>query len=56
MAEDTTETKERLVRVGCAGLPSGISRAHYFENLDLLETDATFFEPPREVALRRWRE
>lgn len=43
-----------LVRVGCSGLPSGISRATYFERLDLLETDVTFFEPPREVALRRW--
>src|SRR5262249_50623817 len=45
---------ENLVRVGCAGLPSGVSRAAYFEHLDLLETDLTFFEPPRDVALRRW--
>jgi uncharacterized protein YecE (DUF72 family) len=45
---------ERLIRVGCAGLPSGISRAAYFEHVDLLETDATFYEPPRDVALRRW--
>jgi uncharacterized protein YecE (DUF72 family) len=44
-----------IVRIGCAGLPNGIARAPYFERLDLLETDVTFFELPREVALRRWR-
>ncbi len=43
------------VRVGCAGLPSGVARAAYFEHLDLLEVETTFFEPPGEVALRRWR-
>lgn len=43
------------IRVGCAGVPSGVSRATYFERLDLLETDVTFFDPPREVALKRWR-
>ena len=32
-----------------------MSRAAYFERLDLLETDATFYDPPRDVALRRWR-
>ena len=52
---DAVDESEQLVRVGCAGLPSGVSRASYFERLDLLETDVTFFEPPREVALRRWR-
>jgi uncharacterized protein YecE (DUF72 family) len=51
---DEDESVERLVRVGCAGLPNGISRAAYFEHLDLLETDVTFFDPPRELALRRW--
>src|SRR5205823_159255 len=53
--EEPGEESERLVRVGCAGLPSGVARAAYFERLDLLETDITFFEPPREGALRRWR-
>ncbi len=52
---ENAEEEGQLVRVGCAGLPSGVSRVHYFEHLDLLETDMTFFEPPREVALRRWR-
>jgi len=47
--------ESQLVRVGCAGLPAGVSRAAYFERLDLLETDVTFFEPPREIALKRWR-
>jgi uncharacterized protein YecE (DUF72 family) len=59
MAEPTeppeTEDDAPQVRVGCAGLPSGVSRAAYFERLDLLETDVTFFDPPRDVALRRWR-
>ena len=50
-----TEADAPQVRVGCAGLPSGVSRASYFERLDLLETDATFYDPPRDVALRRWR-
>jgi uncharacterized protein YecE (DUF72 family) len=44
-----------VVRVGCAGLPSGVSRVSYFERLDFLETDLSFYESPREVALRRWR-
>ncbi len=44
-----------LIRIGCAGLPNGVARSAYFQRLDLLETDATFFEPPRDVALRRWK-
>ncbi|MSP17592.1 MAG: DUF72 domain-containing protein [Myxococcales bacterium] len=43
------------VRVGCAGVPHGISRDTYFSRLDFLETDATFIEPPADSALRRWR-
>lgn len=46
---------EQLVRIGCAGLPSGVSRSLYFKRLDLLETDATLLEPPGDAALRRWR-
>jgi uncharacterized protein YecE (DUF72 family) len=46
---------ENLIRIGCAGLPSGVARASYWQRLDLLETDAAFFEPPRDVALKRWR-
>lgn len=44
-----------LVRIGCAGLPPGVARDAYFRRLDLLEVDATFFDPPREATLRRWR-
>jgi uncharacterized protein YecE (DUF72 family) len=42
------------VRIGCAGLPNGVARPQYFQRLDLLETDVVFFEPPRDLALRRW--
>lgn len=51
----TVAEPEQVVRIGCAGLPSGVSRTAYFQRLDLLEVDATFYEPPRDVALRRWR-
>ncbi len=55
MPEPMNEEPEGLIRVGCADLPSGISRATYFEHLDLLEVESTFWEPPGENALRRWR-
>jgi uncharacterized protein YecE (DUF72 family) len=59
MADSSTATVVRddapLLRVGCAGLPAGISRAPYFQRLDLLEIDATLFDPPGDLALRRWR-
>jgi uncharacterized protein YecE (DUF72 family) len=45
-----------VVRIGCAGLPNGVSRPQYFERLDLLEADGTFYEPPRDLALRRWHQ
>ena len=51
----TQDEPESLIRVGCADLPAGISRAAYFEHLDLLEVESTFWEPPGESALRRWR-
>src|SRR5215207_3730680 len=54
VAQPEAEGDRPQIRVGCAGLPNGVSRAHYFERLDLLETDVTFFDPPRDVALRRW--
>jgi uncharacterized protein YecE (DUF72 family) len=50
------EDDSPVLRIGCAGLPNGVSRPHYFENLDLLEADVTFFEPPRDLALRRWKQ
>ena len=47
--------EQSLIRVGCAGLPAGIPRASYFEHLDLLEVDTTFWEPPGDSALKRWQ-
>jgi uncharacterized protein YecE (DUF72 family) len=55
-SDDLADENTATVRIGCAGLPNGVSRTHYFERLDLLEADGTFFEPPRELALRRWRQ
>jgi len=53
IAEEDTSC---IVRIGCAGLPNGVSRQQYFERLDLLEADMTFIEPPRDLALRRWHQ
>ena len=47
--------EQSLIRVGCAGLPSGIPRPAYFEHLDLLEVDTTFWEPPGDAAMKRWQ-
>jgi hypothetical protein len=43
-SNEMDEDDKGLIRVGCAGLPSGIARGHYFENVDFLEADDTFFE------------
>jgi len=42
------------VRVGCCGFRS--SRAAYFELLDSVEVQHTFYQPPMVATLRRWRE
>jgi uncharacterized protein YecE (DUF72 family) len=55
MPVDETVETEALIRVGCAGLPSGLARAHYFEHVDFLEVDEAFHELPGESAMRRWR-
>jgi len=44
------------IRIGCAGLPQGLRRQRYFEQLSFLETAATFASLPRPSVLRRWRE
>jgi uncharacterized protein YecE (DUF72 family) len=44
----------RPVRVGCCGFRS--SRATYFEQLDSVEVQHTFYQPPQVSTLRRWRE
>jgi uncharacterized protein YecE (DUF72 family) len=40
-------------RVGCAGFPMKLSR--YFETFGLVEVQQSFFDPPTERALARWR-
>jgi uncharacterized protein YecE (DUF72 family) len=55
MPVDETGETDALIRVGCAGLPSGLARQHYFEHVDFLEVDEAFHELPGESAMRRWR-
>ena len=43
-----------LIRVGCCGFRS--SRASYYEALDSVEVQHTFYQPPQVPTLRRWRE
>ena len=42
------------LRVGCCGFRS--SRAAYYELLDSVEVQHTFYQPPQAATLRRWRE
>lgn len=42
------------VRVGCCGFRS--SRESYYELLDSVEVQHTFYQPPQVSTLRRWRE
>jgi uncharacterized protein YecE (DUF72 family) len=42
------------VRVGCCGFRS--SRVSYYELLDSVEVQHTFYRPPQVSTLRRWRE
>src|SRR5919206_584609 len=46
--------KKSLVRVGCCGFRS--SREDYYELLDTVEVQHTFYQPPQVQTLRRWRE
>ncbi len=43
------------IRIGCAGLPQGLKRARYFEQLPFLETTDTYRSLPRSSILERWR-
>jgi uncharacterized protein YecE (DUF72 family) len=56
LPDSIAEAEAPLCRIGCAGLPNAVSRTQYFERLDLLELDLTFVEPPRDLALRRWKQ
>jgi uncharacterized protein YecE (DUF72 family) len=42
------------VRIGCCGFRS--SRETYYESLDSVEVQHTFYQPPQVTTLRRWRE
>lgn len=42
------------VRIGCCGFRS--SRETYYESLDSVEVQHTFYQPPQVSTLRRWRE
>ena len=46
--------KKSLVRVGCSGFRS--SRESYYEVLDSVEVQHTFYQPPQVATLKRWRE
>ncbi len=51
---ESLETKQPMYRVGCADLPSGLSRRQYFERVAYLETSTTFLSIPKASILRRW--
>ena len=55
----TTEPRDHQaprIRVGCAGLPPRMARERYWRDLDFIESDVTYRDPPRRAALRGWRE
>src|ERR1044071_7485975 len=48
------QKKKGRVRVGCCGFRS--SRESYYELLDSVEVQHTFYQPPQVSTLARWRE
>jgi uncharacterized protein YecE (DUF72 family) len=46
-------SRKSLVRVGCSGFRS--SRESYYEVLDTVEVQHTFYQPPQVSTLERWR-
>jgi uncharacterized protein YecE (DUF72 family) len=47
-------SRKSLVRIGCSGFR--LSRASYYEVLDTVEVQHTFYQPPQVATLERWRE
>ncbi len=43
----------RRWKIGCVGFP--LARAEYFEKLDAVEVQETFYDPPAPRVLARWR-
>ena len=46
-------SRKSLVRIGCSGFRS--SRESYYEVLDTVEVQHTFYQPPQVSTLERWR-
>jgi uncharacterized protein YecE (DUF72 family) len=42
------------IEIGCCGFP--VSREKYYKNFDVVEIQQTFYQPPREKTVQRWRE
>jgi len=51
---DSVETTGPSWRIGCAGVPDGMRRERYFENLTYVELDNTFHTLPKQKVLKRW--
>jgi uncharacterized protein YecE (DUF72 family) len=47
-------SRKSLIRIGCSGFRS--SRESYYEVLDTVEVQHTFYQPPLIPTLERWRE
>ncbi|MFB0563857.1 MAG: DUF72 domain-containing protein [Candidatus Lokiarchaeia archaeon] len=43
-----------MIKIGCCGFPGGIKQ--YFKNFTLTEVQRTFYKPPKEETLKKWRE
>jgi uncharacterized protein YecE (DUF72 family) len=41
------------IKVGCCGFP--VSREKYYENFDVVEIQQTFYQPPEEKTVEKWR-
>ena len=43
-----------LVKVGCCGFPGGMNK--YFEQFKVVEVQRTFYKPPKDTTVEKWRE
>lgn len=43
-----------MTKIGCCGFPGGIEQ--YFKTFSLTEVQRTFYKPPKEETLKKWRE
>lgn len=43
-----------IIKTGCCGFP--VSKKRYFENLDTVEIQETFYQLPEERTAKRWRD